>query len=120
RLVQVATSEVKKEEVVGAAAADSVEVAAAKTDRALARTQEAFALSGAASLGIGWQAFHPDPSAWVTKVFGLLVSLFAVSLGAPFWFNVLRNLVNLRATGMPQPTGASATTGPGTPDGSKK
>jgi hypothetical protein len=33
------------------------------------------------------------------KVFGILVSCFAISLGSGFWFDILSKLVNLRAAG---------------------
>lgn len=33
------------------------------------------------------------------KLFGLLVSILAVSMGAPFWFDTLNKFVNLRSTG---------------------
>jgi len=33
------------------------------------------------------------------KIGGLLVTAFALSFGAPFWFDLLNRLVNLRAAG---------------------
>lgn len=39
------------------------------------------------------------PKGWIYKVLGLLVTIFAVSQGAPFWFDLLNKLVNLRSTG---------------------
>ncbi len=36
--------------------------------------------------------------AWLQKVFGLFASAFAVSLGAPFWFDLLNRLTRLRTT----------------------
>ncbi|MGB0723527.1 MAG: hypothetical protein ACPGU7_14145 [Gammaproteobacteria bacterium] len=105
-LLQVATRELAQERK----NADTPIGTVADTNAALVRTQEAIALTGAASLGIGWQTHPVEPGGWITKAFGLLVSLLAVSLGAPFWFNVLRNLVNLRASGaVPR---ADITTGP--------
>jgi hypothetical protein len=35
------------------------------------------------------------------KIVGLLVSIFALTQGAPFWFQVLNKFVNLRASGPP-------------------
>ena len=35
------------------------------------------------------------------KIFGLLVSILAVSMGAPFWFDTLSKFVNLRSAGTP-------------------
>ena len=36
---------------------------------------------------------------WLVKLFGLLLTAFAASLGAPFWFGVLNRLTNIRANG---------------------
>ena len=44
---------------------------------------------------LGWNGF-----AW-TSIPGILVSWGAISLGAPFWFELLNKLVNLRQTGLP-------------------
>jgi hypothetical protein len=39
-----------------------------------------------------------DPSGGL-KVLGLLATVAAVSLGAPFWFDLLKSLVNVRMAG---------------------
>jgi len=49
-------------------------------------------------------AYRPEWSlSWarwlVLKIMGCLMTALAVSLGAPFWFDLLGRLVNLRATG---------------------
>lgn len=55
-----------------------------------------------APLGLGW---HPEdlkkmtPSDWVIKILGWIVTALAVSLGAPFWFDLLKKLVNIKSTG---------------------
>jgi len=36
---------------------------------------------------------------WVLKIFGLLVTAYAVSFGAPLWFDLLNKLVNMRLAG---------------------
>jgi hypothetical protein len=42
---------------------------------------------------------------WVGKIFGIILSGFAASQGAPFWFNALNKLVGLRSSGtVPPPT----------------
>jgi hypothetical protein len=57
---------------------------------------------------IGWstkQVQWDDPSWWLFKVFGLVFSALAVSLGAPFWFELLSKFMNVRGTGVkPKPT----------------
>ena len=41
----------------------------------------------------------------VAKFIGLLISILAVSMGAPFWFDVLNKLVNIRLSGTrPEPS----------------
>jgi hypothetical protein len=36
---------------------------------------------------------------WLSKIFGLLLTVGAASLGAPFWFDVLNKFINVRAAG---------------------
>ncbi|MBN2386662.1 MAG: hypothetical protein JXB85_06540 [Anaerolineales bacterium] len=40
-----------------------------------------------------------DLPGWLSKVFGILISGFAAAQGAPFWFDLLRKMVNVRGTG---------------------
>lgn len=43
---------------------------------------------------------------WLVKILGILVTTFAGSLGAPFWFQLLNKIVDLRAAGkQPQKSG---------------
>jgi hypothetical protein len=47
--------------------------------------------------------------AWFIKIIGWLITAMAVSLGGPFWFDLLNRLVDLRAAGRrPAPVAASA------------
>jgi len=57
-------------------------------------------------LPIGWTKMSGDPRAipsnfpsWLAKILGILFTTIAVSLGAPFWFDVLNKFVNLRSAG---------------------
>ena len=57
-------------------------------------------LAEASSMGIGWYDKATQkrvPITWVTP-FGWLLTAFAISMGAPFWFNILRNAINLKNT----------------------
>jgi hypothetical protein len=56
---------------------------------------------GFAGLQLGWKEAPWDKGFWwhLTKGVGLLVSIFAVSLGAPFWFDVLQRFMQVRAAG---------------------
>jgi hypothetical protein len=51
-------------------------------------------------LGLGWSD-RTEPINWPRKLGGLFISWMAISLGAPFWFDILNKLVNLRQTGLP-------------------
>lgn len=50
-------------------------------------------------LPLGWHQPAPRGFGWATKIIGLLLTGLAVSLGAPFWFDLLSRFVRLRATG---------------------
>jgi hypothetical protein len=55
-------------------------------------------------LGLGWEGFLDEaasfePLDWLAKILGFFVTALAISLGAPFWFDLLRKLVNIRAAG---------------------
>jgi hypothetical protein len=57
-------------------------------------------------LPLGWSSESDSPrripecfSQWLTKILGLLVTVLAVSLGAPFWFDIINKLVSLRSSG---------------------
>ncbi len=55
-----------------------------------------------APLGLGWSYFdyeNADWKEWAMKVLGWIVTALAISLGAPFWFDLLRKLVNIRSAG---------------------
>ena len=45
---------------------------------------------------------------WLHKIMGLLLTTVLVSLGAPFWFDMLSKLVNLRNTGIKPKTAKEA------------
>jgi hypothetical protein len=65
-------------------------------------------------LPVGWSLDPKDPryfqspefsldfAGWAFyKIFGLLISILAISMGAPFWFDTLSKFVNLRGAGTP-------------------
>lgn len=59
-------------------------------------------------LPVGWQGENvPDEWAgWVAKVAGWLATIFALSLGAPFWFDTLGRLSTMRGSGR-RPNGST-------------
>ena len=51
---------------------------------------------------VGWQNIEVaemDATSWVMKALGWVVTALAISLGAPFWFDLLRKIVNVRSSG---------------------
>lgn len=51
---------------------------------------------------IGWGPEESDksgPTDWLLRIFGWLISVAAISLGAPFWFDTLNKFINVRSTG---------------------
>lgn len=57
---------------------------------------------------IGWTTLPTDLWSWLLKVVGLLATTFAVSLGAPFWFDLLNKFINFRSSGPPPQSKAGA------------
>jgi hypothetical protein len=51
-----------------------------------------------AGIPLGWTA-APQGGEWVNKIIGLILTIFAISLGAPFWFDVLNKIVPIRSVG---------------------
>lgn len=53
----------------------------------------------ATRIPLGWTSLPQTPGELFSKVLGLIVTMLAVSLGAPFWFDLLGKLANVRAAG---------------------
>ena len=89
-----------------AVVAQAEEAAGSEDPRAITESVDKLAIplgwdfeGGPQDLPGGWEA-------WVGKVIGLLLTAAAVSLGAPFWFDLLGKVARLRATGVPPPPAA--------------
>jgi hypothetical protein len=60
-----------------------------------------------AQVNRGWvpQGYHADPLFFIKsrpgflKLIGLLLTALAISLGAPFWFDLLNKVISIRAAG---------------------
>lgn len=53
-------------------------------------------------LGMGWKntdLLSATPYDWLTKVLGWVITALAISLGAPFWFDILKKIVSIRSSG---------------------
>ncbi len=56
------------------------------------------------NIPMGWDKLPVTVLEWAQKIVGLLITTIAVSLGAPFWFDLLKTFTNPRASG-PAPGG---------------
>jgi len=68
--------------------------------------QAAIAKAESLGLPIGWSRTSWDeatvsPLQAITKLLGLLLTVLATSLGAPFWFDTLSRIANVRGSGPP-------------------
>jgi hypothetical protein len=53
---------------------------------------------------MGWTSAvftNSDAGAWLARLIGWLMTIVAVSMGAPFWFDSLNKFVNVRNGGRP-------------------
>jgi hypothetical protein len=101
-------------QVVGQAVKAAEENEPTPADQVTAKTvEEQIKQARATALPFGWSAENiPDEAnpegkwgswnwlpAWLLKVGGILVTAFALMLGAPFWFDVLGRFAKLRSSG---------------------
>jgi hypothetical protein len=55
------------------------------------------------NIPLGWESM-PSKEEWANKIIGLLLTIFAISLGAPFWFDILNRIIKIRSAGVePKP-----------------
>lgn len=76
------------------------------TESSLAKLKEFQTELHGITLPFGWSNKENDIRNWpdtegdiLVKILGLLLTAFAVSLGAPFWFDILSKFVKVRQTG---------------------
>ena len=89
------------------ATVDQVKEAEEKSKAAKDAFEAATSITQSAGLQIGWKGWWTSNLTFsdiLAKVAGLLVSIFAVSLGAPFWFDLLQRFMQVRATGSRETT----------------
>ena len=54
------------------------------------------------------EANRPDSTCgWARQGVGIIITAFALMLGAPFWFDTLSKLARLHTTGKPEGTAAT-------------
>jgi len=74
----------------------------------------------ALNVPLGWKLKRHDPRdlphglrSWFAKALGLLLTAVALTLGAPFWFDLLSKLVRVRGSGAPPPARDAVRSGEG-------
>jgi hypothetical protein len=99
-------------------------VAATPAGEPTKKLEEAMAKIGsvsAAGVPLGWDAPGAVPKDvwpdWPIKVIGFLATAFAISLGAPFWFDLLKKFVSVRAAGKLEPKDDTSSRGQGSASG---
>ena len=84
----------------GTAATDPVKEAKDRTEIAAKALASANADLSSSGIQLGWKNTCPNnPGDFLSKIIGLLVSILAISLGAPFWFDMLNRVMQVRAAG---------------------
>ena len=95
---------------------DALSIAKAKNEVAKATLADARNKLESTGIQLGWKVFplgfknfpfsgrlpdgHVTFARIMRKTFGLLVSIFAISLGAPFWFDMLQKVMKVRTSGV--------------------
>jgi hypothetical protein len=73
-------------------------VRGASSDSPSKRIQNALQEVQQTTLPLGWKS-RPEGREWINKIIGLLLTALAASMGAPFWFDKLQKVANIRAAG---------------------
>lgn len=60
---------------------------------------------GTTGIQLGWKDFkqkynNANPEQYINKFVGLIISILAISLGAPFWFDTLNRVMKIRTAGI--------------------
>ena len=71
------------------------------TAAACSEPVRSLALLQAQGLPLGWKTLPSGPVDWLWKLIGLFATGVALSMGAPFWFDVLNKIMVLRSTVKP-------------------
>lgn len=94
-------------------------VARAEAAASAEEVQEVTTEVGELQIPLGWsfgdggpQDFPGGWESWIAKVLGLVITAAALSLGAPFWFDLLGKVARLRSSGAPPPPRTATEAGP--------
>ncbi|HEX3394812.1 MAG TPA: hypothetical protein VHS52_09810 [Acidimicrobiales bacterium] len=100
--------------VAGAPATEAPPTTAAALGAQVQSIQDGLGQVGALHLPLGWAAAERPDSYWVA-VLGWLLTAIALSLGAPFWFDLLNKVTALRGGGTKETTPTQSPQPAGTP-----
>lgn len=78
------------------------------------RLEDATLHLSSTGLELGWKTLPHTFSEILSKIAGLLISIVAISLGAPFWFSLLQRFMQVRAAGISPEEKATKKTAPTT------
>jgi hypothetical protein len=78
----------------------TVEQVKKSADAAIKAVDRAVSTMEPTGLQLGWENYPKSFGGILSKITGLCVSIFAVSLGGPFWFGVLQRFMQVRAAGI--------------------
>lgn len=86
------------------AARTAIAASAEEVAKKAPTAEEAAAALNRLDLPIGWaEGQIPEgPRPWFNRVLGWLITVFAATLGAPFWFDVLNQVMVIRSTVKPK------------------
>jgi hypothetical protein len=73
-----------------------------QTRQRLAALKTEYQSMQSAGLPLGWEGKMPTASEWFAKIIGWLITIGAAVMGAPFWFDMLSKIINIRSAG-PKP-----------------
>jgi len=79
---------------------DPLQKAKDRSENAAKTLAKANADLSSAGIQLGWSARPSGIGDWTSKISGLLISILAISLGAPFWFDMLNRIMQIRAAGL--------------------
>jgi hypothetical protein len=94
------------------AAAENLTAVPQPSPDALATVETIMGQINALGIPIGWSTLPRDPVGWALKGLGLLISTAAIAQGAPFWFDLLGKLINVRMAGKKPATPGEKTNEP--------
>lgn len=80
--------------------ADPAKDAKERGERAAKILEKANADLSSTGIQLGWTSPPTGSCGFLSKIIGLLISILAISLGAPFWFDILNRVMQIRTAGV--------------------